>query len=109
MMKNLTLATLLGAAALLFSSIAFAIDLDNAKDQGLVGEQTNGYLGAVVSNAEIQALIIDVNAKRKAKYAELAAKNNLELEQVEKLAAKKAFDKTQSGHYLLVNDSWVKK
>ncbi|MFT6896331.1 MAG: hypothetical protein ACJA13_000732 [Paraglaciecola sp.] len=109
MMKRLTLATLFGAAALLFSSIAFAIDLDSAKEQGLVGEQTNGYLGAVVNNGEVQALIIDINAKRKAKYAELAAKNSLELEQVEKLAAKKAFDKTQSGHYLLVNGSWVKK
>ncbi|MFQ3237065.1 MAG: hypothetical protein ACI9C4_002643 [Paraglaciecola sp.] len=109
MMKKLTIATLLGASALLLSSIAFAIDLDSAKEQGLVGEQKNGYLGAVVNNAEIQTLINDVNAKRKAKYAELAAKNNLALEQIEKLAAKKAFDKTQSGHYLLVNGAWVKK
>lgn len=108
-MKKLKLATLLGAVTLLFSSIVCAVDLDDAKAQGLVGEQMDGYLGAVVDNAHVQALIDDVNAKRKAKYAELAAKNNLQLEQVEKLAAMKAFEKTSSGNYLLVNGSWVKK
>ena len=37
----------LAMVALLISMAAFALDLDAAKSQGLVGEQTDGYLGIV--------------------------------------------------------------
>jgi uncharacterized protein YdbL (DUF1318 family) len=95
--------------AILFSTVAFAIELDTAKETGLVGEQQNGYLGAVVQSSEVMELINDINAKRKAKYQELATKNGITLEQVEILAAKKAYEKTKSGHYLQLNGQWVKK
>tara|TARA_R110000744_G_scaffold6217_1_gene21825 strand:+ start:3842 stop:4198 length:357 start_codon:yes stop_codon:yes gene_type:complete len=108
-MKTALLPTFFAAASLLFSSMSFAIELDSAKEQGLVGEQTDGYLGAVVSQSDVLALIKEVNAKRKDKYNQLASKNNLTLEQVEKLAAKKAYEKTTAGHYVLVNGNWVKK
>ena len=91
------------------SNLAFAMDLDTAKQQGLVGEMDNGYLGLVVKQKDTQLLVDDVNAKRKAVYAKLAAKNGITLEQVEKLAAKKAYSKTNSGHYLWVNGKWTKK
>lgn len=96
-------------SALLFCHTAFALELDDAKQNGLVGEQENGYLGAVVDRADVMALIGEINVKRKAKYIELANKNNITLEQVEKLAAKKAFEKTSSGHYLKHDGEWVKK
>ena len=96
-------------ASLFFSSIVFAIGLDAAKDQGLVGEKDNGYLGLVVNQNDAQSLIDDINAKRKAVYVELAAKNGITLQQVEKLAAKKAYEKTSSGHYLWVDGQWTKK
>jgi uncharacterized protein YdbL (DUF1318 family) len=54
-------------------------------------------------------LITDINAKRKAKYQELATKNSITLSQVESLAAKKAYDKTEAGHYLRSNGRWIKK
>ena len=108
-MKTTLLPTLLAASSLLFASMSFAIELDDAKAQGLVGEQTDGYLGAVVSKPDVIALIKEVNDKRKQKYAQLASKNNLTLEQVEKLAAKKAYEKTDTGHFVLVNGTWVKK
>lgn len=108
-MKTSLIPTFFAATSLLFASMSFAIDLDSAKDKGLVGEQTDGYLGAVVNQPDVLALINEVNVKRKNKYNQLAAKNNLTLEQVEKLAAKKAYEKTASGHYVLVNGSWVKK
>lgn len=95
--------------SMLFSSIALAIGLDEAKDKGLVGEKDNGYLGVVVAQQDAQALVADINAKRKAVYAELATKNGITLQQVEKLAAKKAYDKTSSGHYLWLRDQWTKK
>jgi uncharacterized protein YdbL (DUF1318 family) len=97
------------AFALLFSSLALALTLDEAKQRGLVGEQTNGYLGAVVQQAEVLNLIAKINAKRKSKYTVLAKKNNISLQDVEKLAAKKAFERTASGNFVLVNGAWVKK
>ena len=48
-MKTSLIPTFFAATSLLFASMSFAIDLDSAKDKGLVGEQTDGYLGAVVS------------------------------------------------------------
>ena len=50
-----------------------------------------------------------MNEKRKQKYQQLAKKNGITLEQVEALAAKKAYNKTQSGHYIQVSGRWVKK
>lgn len=107
-MNNKIFKTLL-IASLFFSSLVFAIGLDEAKDKGLVGEKDNGYLGLVVIEKEAQSLIDDINAKRKAVYIELAEKNGITLQQVEKLAAKKAYDKTSSGHYLWMSGEWVKK
>lgn len=108
-MKNTILITGLFILSLLFSSIALALGLDEAKDQGLVGEKDNGYLGVVVNQQDVLSLIEDINAKRKAVYLKLAEKNGISLQQVEKLAALKAYDKTQSGHYLWTDGQWVKK
>ena len=57
----------------------------------------------------MQRLIDDINAKRKAVYVKLAAKNGITVQQVEKLAAEKAYKKTSSGHYLWINGQWAKK
>lgn len=99
----------IAAGALFLSSQAFSLTLDEAKAQGLVGETQQGYLGAVVVNADVSALVKDVNDKRKAKYQQLAKKNQITLEQVEKLAGKKAYDKTAKGHFVQKDGKWVKK
>lgn len=95
--------------SLCFSSLTFALELDDAKQQGLVGERDNGYLGLVVVQAEAQKLVDEVNQKRREIYVALAAKNNISLEQVEKLAAQKAYAKTVAGHYIWSNGGWIKK
>ncbi|CAM4173534.1 YdbL family protein [Pseudoalteromonas ostreae] len=105
--KKLSIVTLLSAVCLSFS--AWAISLDDAKNQGLVGEDSSGYLGLVVQNAEAKAVVDEINAKRRAQYLKLAKKNNLSLSQVEALAAAKTIEKTQSGHFVEVNGEWVKK
>ena len=91
------------------SCMAFAIGLDEAKQKGLIGEKDTGYLGVIVMQNDTQQLVDEVNAKRKAVYTDLAAKNGITLKQVEKLAAKKAYAKTDSGHYLWINGKWLKK
>lgn len=105
--NKLNFAALVSAVCLSFS--VWAISLDDAKSQGLVGENSSGYLGLVVPNSEVKAVVDEVNAKRKEQYIKLAKKNNLSLAQVEALAAAKTIEKTQSGHYIEVNGSWVKK
>lgn len=99
--------------ALLVSVMAFsawALSLNDAKQQGLVGEMPNGYLGVVVDNAEAKSLVASVNKKRKSIYMNLARKNKITIQQVAALAGEKALAKTQSGH-LVKNSSgqWVKK
>lgn len=99
------------AGVMLFAHAAYAMDLDAAKSQGLVGEKRDGYLGLVVSgNAEAGALVEGINAKRREEYNRIAAQNGQPLNVVEKLAASKAFEMTSKGHYLMdAGGNWVKK
>jgi uncharacterized protein YdbL (DUF1318 family) len=100
---------LLTSFLFMFTLSVSADQLDDAKEQGLVGEKPDGYLGVIVSSNATQELVASINAKRKSTYQQLANKNNLELSQVEALAAKKAFSKTETGHYIWLNGSWSKK
>lgn len=95
---------------LTFNAAAFAMNLDEAKAKGLVGEQLDGYLGLVVENSEARQVVEEINAKRKLVYQKLAQQNGVSLDVVAKLAAEKAAEKTQSGHYIQNMDGeWVKK
>ncbi|MGB5397316.1 MAG: YdbL family protein [Gammaproteobacteria bacterium] len=95
---------------LLIAQPAFAIDLQTAKDQGLVGETPSGYLAAVHSpSADVTSMMNSVNAQRKEKYQEIATRNNTSLEAVELLAGKKAIEKSAPGSYIQINGAWQKK
>ncbi len=104
--KKLTLTLV----ALTFSLSVWATTLEQAKNKGVVGEMSNGYLGVVVASQDITNLVNRVNKKRKDLYLKLANKNNLTMEQVTALAAEKAIKKTKPGH-LIQNSAgkWVKK
>ena len=97
---------------LLFPATAFAISLDAAKGQGLVGETPSGYLKAVDGNpsGEVQALVQDINQKRRAEYSRIAGKNGTSVSAVEALAGKKAIESTKPGLYVQnAAGAWVKK
>lgn len=95
---------------LLLSLNAFAISLQDAKTQGLVGEQANGYLGIVKSSPDANALAKQVNSKRKAHYQKIAKKNGISVNEVAKLAAEKAMKATKKGQYIQSkNGKWIKK
>ncbi|MBS3798967.1 YdbL family protein [Pseudoalteromonas sp. BDTF-M6] len=106
-MKLVKWTMLLSATMLAFS--AWALTLDQAKAQGIVGETSTGYLALVQDSAEAQQLITEINAKRKAKYLSLAKKNGISLSQVEALAGAKAIEKTAPGHMVKVDGKWRKK
>jgi len=90
---------------------ASAMDLDQAKREGLVGETMAGYLAAVAERpaAEVAALVEEINARRRAEYRRIAERNGIEVSQVEALAAKKAIEKTESGRWVRINGEWRRK
>lgn len=91
---------------------AWAIDLHDAKAEGLVGEARTGYLEAVQqpASSEVEALIASVNAKRKAQFEKTAKKTNTTVPQVSNRFYELAVQKTKPGHYFQGKDGrWKKK
>ncbi len=90
---------------------AWAIDIQTAKEQGLVGEANTGYLAAVgTPSAEVKALVADVNAKRKAEFERTAKKTGATLEQVRVRFYELAVQRTAPGHYYQdASGNWKRK
>ena len=108
MMKRLTAV----AAALLLAlsaSLALALNIGEAKSRGLVGETATGYIAAVQASPEVNALIADINAKRKAQYRRIAQKNGISLEAVEVRAGQRAMEKTPPGQFVNRGSGWERK
>jgi uncharacterized protein YdbL (DUF1318 family) len=98
-------------SALGLAVAAAAIDLDGAKAQGLVGETTDGYVAAVAESPsdEVERLVEDVNARRRASYEAIARKNGTPTETVAKLAAEKLLHKAPSGAWIRDGGRWYQK
>ena len=97
---------------LLLLQNAWAIDIRDAKSQGLVGEANNGYIAAVTSpaSAEVRALLADVNAKRKAQFEAAAKKTGAKTDQVAYRFYELAVQKTAPGDYYQDSSGrWTKK
>jgi len=103
MHKFLTLLT-----CCLFSLSVWALDLDSAKQQGLIGEQMNGYLGLVdTGNSAAATLIRNINRKRKSHYQGIANKQNTALDNIEKIAGEKLSLRAKAaGQYYQSNSGW---
>jgi len=94
-----------------YALTALATDLTQARAAGLVGERADGYLGLVEESApgDVKALVIDVNARRRAEYARIAAENGIEQAQVEAVAGRKAIERTAPGGWIFMNGGWQRK
>ncbi len=92
--------------------LAFGVTLNEAKQQGLLGERPDGYLGLATpspSNKTVE-LMKDINRKRRDVYKGIAEKNGMSLSTVEALAGKKAIEKTPSGQSIMQpNGTWTPK
>lgn len=83
--------------------------LGSAKEQGLVGEQPNGYLGVVSATGNAADIVRLVNQARKEQYQKMAQDNGIALKDVEVMAGQKAIEKTARNHFIQVDGKWVKK
>lgn len=102
--------SLIFIAVFVVCSSAFALDLQSAKSQGLVGETPSGYLAPVKGgNAETANLVQSINTQRKAHYQNIATRNKTSLQSVEHLAGKKAIEKSPAGNFVQINGQWKKK
>jgi uncharacterized protein YdbL (DUF1318 family) len=91
---------------------ASAQSLDQAKDAGQVGERIDGYVGVVDANApgNIRKLVDQVNAERKAKYAEIAKGRGISVQAVAQIAGEKLVERTPKGGYVMgANGKWRQK
>ncbi len=83
----------LSLAAILVASPAFALDLQSARSSGAVVEQVTGYIKAAKPSPEVDALVADVNAKRKAEYERIAKEKGSKVEDVAAIAAQELLKK----------------
>lgn len=102
---------LLLALALALPLAAQALDLDSARSQGLVGEMTDGYIGAVKGQGdeEVRRLVAEVNAKRRAAYEAIARENGTAVEAVAALAGQKLIGRAPAGSWIGDDGRWYQK
>jgi hypothetical protein len=91
---------------------AFAGALDDAKRVGLVGERPDGYLGLVDPDAPpaAQQLVDNVNARRRAHYADIAKKTGSSVRDVGILAGDKLIANASPGTFVMdAGGRWRRK
>ena len=97
-------------ALVLFSAQALALTLNEARQQGRVGETLNGYLEPLRQDKGTLELVKQINAARSDSYQQLADDNNLPVDQVAKMAGQKLVARAQPGEYVKGrNGKWLKK
>ena len=72
--------------------------LRDGRAQGLVGETARGYIAPVASpTPQVTRLVNRINDARRQRYEEVAREKGIPLSEVEKLAAKKIYERLPSG------------
>lgn len=103
----LILALLCGS---LWCSAAQALTVEQAKQQGLVGETLSGYLAPVKPGADAQDLVTRINQARERQYQQVAVNNQVSTSDVAKLAGQKLVQRAGRGEYVRgINGQWLQK
>jgi uncharacterized protein YdbL (DUF1318 family) len=104
------LASLLGALAA--PAAALPALLEQAKRDGVVGEQADGYLGLVKGSApaDVKSAMNDVNTGRRVEYERRAKDQGVDTKAYAAVAGQKLVDREPSGHHVRGADGrWAKK
>jgi uncharacterized protein YdbL (DUF1318 family) len=108
---GLVVLLLLTLSLALAPAAAVALDLDEARARGIVGEQTDGYVGLVKGQGDEEArrLVAEVNAKRRAAYEKIAREQGTAVEAVAALAGQKLIDRLPPGSWIGDGGRWYQK
>lgn len=96
----------------LLSMPVFAMSLDQAKTQGLVGEQLNGYVGIVTSSPSpaLRSMVSEINQQRQALYQRSAQEASVTLEVFEARAGQRLQERAKPGEFIQdSNGQWRRK
>lgn len=94
----------------LISQSVFALTLEQARSEGLVGETLSGYLAPLKQDKQTLALVKQINDARSESYQQLADSNNIPVDEVAKMAGQKLVARAQPGEYVKgINGKWLKK
>ena len=108
MLKQLTLAL----GLLLAAAPALALDLDQARNQGAIGERADGLVGAVSNTAaaDVAQLVQGINDARMDDYRKIAAQQGTKLDAVQAIAGQKQIEKARANgwYFMDASGSWKK-
>lgn len=76
-----------GILALTIAAPVLALDLQQARAQGILTEQPDGYVKVLKLSFEATKLAAEVNAARKAEYQRISKENGQPVDVVAKIAA----------------------
>lgn len=68
-------------------SQAFALDLQQAREQGVIAEQPDGFIRALANSDEVEQLVAQVNAARLAEYQRISQEKGQPVSVIGKIAA----------------------
>lgn len=105
-MRSLLAPAAVAAAALALASSAAQAQsparalVDNAKSQGIVGEQADGLLGIRTAAAvDLRAAVGEINEGRQARYAEVAASTGVTAAVAGEATGRQLIDRVPAGQY----------
>lgn len=105
-----TKTALVSLALMLFATQAMALDLQEARVKGFVGEGNKGYVEALQPSPEVNSLVAEVNERRKEAYQNISNENKQAVDVVAKLAVGQIVEKLPSGSmYQDADGNWQKK
>jgi uncharacterized protein YdbL (DUF1318 family) len=86
--------------------------LEQAKKQGVIGEQANGYLGFVKGkkgSAQVSQSLKQVNDQRRGVYQQQAAKKGTDLATYAAVVGQKQIKREPKGHWVRTQQGWSQK
>ena len=86
--------------------------IETAKQQGVVGERIDGFLGIVDGGADPSLIrtVQDINNKRRAAYDKLAQQTGTTMEQVARVTGEKLVASAASGEFVMDDSgAWTRK
>jgi uncharacterized protein YdbL (DUF1318 family) len=94
-------------AVMVFTSPAFALDLQSARSSGVIGEKNDGYVAVLKPSPEVNAFAAKVNEGRQIECMRISKENGQTIGVVAKVAAETIVNKISAGsHYQAADGSW---